>query len=96
MCLKSISGSVELKKNIKSNLKNHLLFYFYKNISGFQGENRALDALKRLELHCFPGRRITLLNLLTKRSNASDLNIVNDEPESTTNPPPSEVQLNIP
>ena len=29
MCLRSISRSLELSKNIESNLKSHLLFYFF-------------------------------------------------------------------
>ena len=32
MCLELISRSLELRKYIKSNLKSHLIIYFYKNI----------------------------------------------------------------
>ena len=36
MCLRSISRSLELRKNMESNLKSHLVFYFCKKISGVQ------------------------------------------------------------
>ena len=36
MCLRSISRSLELRKNIESNFKSHMIFYFYKNKLGIQ------------------------------------------------------------